>query len=288
MQTQLAEFVRDTANGRVAESILRKCVHCGFCSATCPTYQLLGDELDSPRGRIYLIKQLLEGARVTRSTQLHLDRCLTCLNCETTCPSGVRYGRLVDIGRELVDERVRRPLWQRWSRRLLCAVLPYERRFAMLMSFARLARPLLPSGLRRKVMATGKADLSRPVVQSGRSMLLLRGCVQPVLAPQINAAAARVLDRVGIRLTEVPGVGCCGAVQHHTSSPGDALTVARRNVDAWWPLLHNGAEADRGHGQRLRRDDQAIRRAAGRRPGVCTAGPRGSRAHPATWRRSWR
>src|SRR5512147_2647027 len=151
MQTSLADFVRDTDEGREADAILRKCVHCGFCTATCPTYLLLGDENDSPRGRIYLVKQVLEGAAVTASTQAHLDRCLTCRACETTCPSGVRYGRLADIGRKLVGERVARPVRQRATRRALASVLPRRKLFASLLKLGRLAAPFLPRRLAEKV-----------------------------------------------------------------------------------------------------------------------------------------
>ncbi|MDH3450772.1 MAG: 4Fe-4S dicluster domain-containing protein, partial [Gammaproteobacteria bacterium] len=205
MHTQLADFIKDTPQGQEAGAILRSCVHCGFCTATCPTYQLLGDELDGPRGRIYLLKQLLEGAQVTRTTQTHLDRCLTCLNCETTCPSGVRYGRLLDIGREITEQRVSRPLTERWLRRGLQLVLPHEARFGALLKLGRLVRPLLPNGLRQLVPAARAGDPRWPAAQAGkRRMALLRGCVQPALAPQINAAAARVMQRLGVRLLEAP------------------------------------------------------------------------------------
>jgi len=217
-------------------------VHCGFCTATCPTYQLLGDELDGPRGRIYLMKQVLEGQEVSRKTQHHLDRCLTCRSCETTCPSGVRYGRLLDIGREVVEERVSRPLPERLLRRLLRLVLPHRRRFETLLKGGRLARPLLPRALRRLVPEARPAG-DWPVVRHARRVLMLEGCVQPGLAPQINASTARVLDRLGISVIRSAQAGCCGAVSHHLSAADEAKAFMRRNVDAWWPEIEAGAEA---------------------------------------------
>src|SRR5258708_4012724 len=147
MQTVLADFIRDTPEGREADAILRKCVHCGFCTATCPTYLLLGDENDGPRGRIYLMKQALEGQEITDKTRLHLDRCLTCRACETTCPSGVQYGRLLDIGRKLVEEKTARPAWERLKRRALAEVLPRRWLLALLLALGRIARPVLPARL---------------------------------------------------------------------------------------------------------------------------------------------
>jgi glycolate oxidase iron-sulfur subunit len=242
MQTSLAEFVRETPQGREADGILRSCVHCGFCTATCPTYQLLGDELDGPRGRIYLMKQVLEGQGVSRKTQRHLDRCLTCRSCETTCPSGVRYGRLLDIGREVVEERVARPLPERLARRLLRAVLPHRARFGALLGLGRAVRPLLPGALRRLVPPAAPAG-EWPAVRHARRVLLLEGCVQPGLSPQINAATARVLDRLGLSVIRTAEAGCCGAVSHHLSAAGEAKDFVRRNVDAWWPHVEAGAEA---------------------------------------------
>ncbi len=245
MQTNLAEWIKDTPRGQEAESILRMCVHCGFCNATCPTYQLLGDELDGPRGRIYLIKQMLEGNEVTASTQLHLDRCVTCRSCETTCPSGVKYGRLVDIGREVVDEKVGRPLLPRLKRDLLHWGLTRPQLFAFVLGLGRAVRGVLPAGLRRSIpprVDPGPlpvADASR----RSRRMLILRGCVQPALLPRIDAAAARVLDRVGIALITAPESGCCGAVSHHLDMHDSALAMMKRNIDAWWPQVEAGAEA---------------------------------------------
>jgi len=237
MQTQLAAEFQDTREGREAEAIVRKCVHCGFCLATCPTYQLLGSELDSPRGRIYLIKQVLEGAPVTRKTQLHLDRCLTCLNCETTCPSGVAYGRLVDIGRRIVDERVERPRSERLARSVLANGLtsPW---FGPALALGRMLRPLLPAVLEDKVPARSGAQARRwPQREHPRKVLLLLGCVQPAMRPNINSATARVLDAAGIQTLAADGAGCCGALRTHLGDVAGGLAGARRNIDAWWPLV---------------------------------------------------
>jgi glycolate oxidase iron-sulfur subunit len=243
MKTSLAEFIRDTDTGREADAILRTCVHCGFCNATCPTYQLLGDELDGPRGRIYLIKEVLEGNTPTAATRLHLDRCLTCRNCETTCPSGVRYGRLIDIGRELVESQAppRKP-WERKARELIRSTLLSADRFSTLLKLGQRLRPMLPGPLKRSVPAP-LSENSWPAPRHKRKMLVLAGCVQPAIAPDINAAAARVLDRLGISLIVAPEAGCCGAVSQHTSAPTDALDFARRNIDAWLPHLDAGVEA---------------------------------------------
>jgi len=243
MQTALADFVRDTPEGREADAILRKCVHCGFCTATCPTYLLLGDENDGPRGRIYLVKQLLEGAPVTASTQLHLDRCLSCRACETTCPSGVSYGRLADIGRKLVEERVSRPFMERVKRRALAAVLPHRTLFSVLLKLGQLFRPLLPPALADKVPAARPAPGPWPRPRHPRRMLALAGCVQPGLSPDINVAAARVLDRLGISLVEARGAGCCGAVRYHLNFQEQGLDDMRALIDAWWPLVSAGVEA---------------------------------------------
>ncbi|MGQ0752633.1 MAG: glycolate oxidase subunit GlcF [Betaproteobacteria bacterium] len=243
METHLAEFIRDTPEGREAEAILRRCVHCGFCTATCPTYQLLGDELDGPRGRIYLMKQVLEGAPVTDRTQLHLDRCLTCRACETTCPSGVEYGRLVDIGRAVVDSRVRRGPLERLTRQALRAVLPHSKRFGALLRMGLWFRPLLPPKLRRKVPNNVAPAGVWPQRTHSRTMLVLEGCVQPSLAPATNAAAARVLDRLGITLLRAEEAGCCGAVSFHLNAHDEARDFMRRNIDAWWPAVAAGAEA---------------------------------------------
>ena len=243
MQTALADFVRHTPQGIEADAILRSCVHCGFCNATCPTYQILGDELDGPRGRIYLIKEMLEGRAVSRRTLTHLDRCLSCRNCETTCPSGVRYGRLVDIGRELIEPRVERPWFERLQRWALRKVIPYPARFAPLLRFGQMLRPIFPGSFKRKIPARRQVSGEWPATRHGRRMLVLEGCVQPAMAPNINAATARVLDRLGIRLVVANGSGCCGAASHHTSGVTEGLDFARRNIDAWWPAIEAGAEA---------------------------------------------
>jgi glycolate oxidase iron-sulfur subunit len=215
MQTNLAEFIRHTADGVEADAILRKCVHCGFCTATCPTYQLLGDELDGPRGRIYLIKQMVEGAEVTRSTQTHLDRCLTCRNCETTCPSGVQYGRLVEIGRKITEEKVARPFGQRLLRRVLASFVPNSALFT----------------------------LEWPVAKHERKMLMLAGCVQPSMMPNVNIATARVLDALGVETLIASEAGCCGAIRLHLGYNDEALDDIRANIDAWWPYVEQGVEA---------------------------------------------
>src|SRR5580765_76738 len=240
MQTQLADFIRGTPEGREAEAILRKCVHCGFCTATCPSYQVLGDDLDSPRGRIYLIKRALEGAPVSAKTQLHLDRCLTCRACETTCPSGVRYGRLVDIGRGFVEARTPRRGFDRLARRLFASVLVRPRLFKALAGLGRLARPLLPARVKAKVPGKVVPPGDWPAPRHARKMLVLGGCVQPGLAPSINAAAARVLDRFGISLIEAPRAGCCGALRFHLNYQQEGRDDMRALIDAWWPLVERG------------------------------------------------
>jgi glycolate oxidase iron-sulfur subunit len=243
MQTKLADFIRETPEGREADAILRKCVHCGFCTATCPTYQLLGDELDGPRGRIYLMKEVLEGSRVTEKTQLHLDRCLTCRSCETTCPSGVEYGRLLDIVRGVVEQRVERPWWQRAQRAALTNVLPRPSLFSPLLGLGQMAKPYLPGALAGKVPADTPRARPWPAPRHARRMIALAGCVQPTLAPDINAAAARVLDRLGISLVEARSAGCCGAVRYHLSDQRGGLEDMRRLIDIWWPHVEAGAES---------------------------------------------
>ncbi|HEY1043246.1 MAG TPA: glycolate oxidase subunit GlcF, partial [Telluria sp.] len=237
MQTNLADFIKGTAEGNEAEAILRACVHCGFCTATCPTYQLLGDELDGPRGRIYLIKQVLEGEQPTRKTQLHLDRCLTCRNCETTCPSGVRYGRLVDIGRKVVDSMVPRPAGDRFKRALLKETLPRKWVFSPAYRAGRAFRSVLPATLQAKLPDTAPAG-RWPQREHARKMLLLDGCVQPAMSPNINASTARVLDALGVQLLVAPKAGCCGALRFHLNDQDAALDDMRRNVDAWWPYVN--------------------------------------------------
>lgn len=241
MQTTLADFIRETAHGQEAEAILRRCVHCGFCTATCPTYQLLGDELDAPRGRIYLMKQVLEGQPATMRTLTHLDRCLTCRSCETTCPSGVQYGRLVDIGRHVVEQQVQRPWAQRAMRRVLRDGLT-SRWFGPALRLGQWVRPLLPAALKAKVPAVQPAG-AWPTRAHARKIVLLEGCVQPALAPNINRATARVLDRLGIESLRPKAAGCCGAIRQHLGDAAGGLDDMRRNIDAWWPWVEAGAEA---------------------------------------------
>jgi len=242
MQTNLADFIKNSPEGQEADAILRSCVHCGFCTATCPTYQLLGDELDGPRGRIYLIKQILEGKPATAKTQLHLDRCLTCRNCESTCPSGVKYGRLVDIGREIVEKQVERPFATQLVRTVLKETLPRKWLFTPAMKAGQFFRPLLPKVLKNKVPVAHPAG-RWPTRTHARTMLLLDGCVQPAMSPNINSATARVLDKLGVQLIVAPKAGCCGAIRYHLNDQANSLDDMRRNIDAWWPYVQAGAEA---------------------------------------------
>ena len=242
MHTRLDARYLNTPEGQEADAILRSCVHCGFCAAACPTYQLLGDELDGPRGRIYLIKEVLEGNAVSASTRLHLDRCLTCRACETTCPSGVRYGRLLDIGRGIVERVVPRGLFDSTLRVLLRRIIPYPSRLAPLLRTGHWLRPLLPRSLRNKLPVIGNAR-GWPGRRHARRMLVLRGCIQGIATPATNAATAHVLDRLGIELVQASDAGCCGALSHHLSAHDETLDFARRNIDAWWPEIEQGAEA---------------------------------------------
>ncbi|MGH1539674.1 MAG: glycolate oxidase subunit GlcF [Arenicella sp.] len=236
MQTSLSDFFKNTSDGQQSGDILRSCVHCGFCLATCPTYNELGNELDSPRGRIYLIKQLLEGHAVTEKTQTHLDRCLTCRNCETTCPSGVQYGQLIDVGRRLVDEQVSRSFWDRAQRFVLRQLMSNERVFTPMMKVGQSIRFLLPQSLKKYVPIRQKSGVL-PKTQHKRKMLILEGCVQPSMSPQINAATRRVLDELHVEVISVAKAGCCGAVNFHLSAHEQAKQMMRRNIDAWWPLI---------------------------------------------------
>jgi glycolate oxidase iron-sulfur subunit len=241
MQTQLAPEFQNTLIGKEAEAILRQCVHCGFCSATCPTYQLMGDELDGPRGRIYLIKQVFEGAEPTRKTQLHLDRCLTCRNCETTCPSGVQYGHLVDLGRKVVEAKVPRPLKERALRWVLKEGLT-SALFAPAMKIGQSVRGLLPAALKAKVPAPQNAG-AWPQETHARKVLMLAGCVQPAMMPNINTATARVLNACGIQVIVPLSAGCCGAVKFHLNDQVGGLDHMRHNIDVWWPWVEQGVEA---------------------------------------------
>ncbi|WP_036167771.1 glycolate oxidase subunit GlcF [Massilia sp. 9096] len=241
MQTNLADFIRTTPDGIEADAILRKCVHCGFCTATCPTYQVLGDELDGPRGRIYLIKQVLEGRPATRATQVHLDRCLTCRNCESTCPSGVQYARLADIGRRVVEQQVPRPPAQRLLRTVLKETLPRKWLFGPAMKTGQMLRPLLPQALKDKVPAPRPAG-DWPRRRHVRKMLMLEGCVQPSMSPNINAATARVFDAAGVQIVTARRAGCCGAIRWHLNDADGGRDDMRRNIDAWWPYLEQGVD----------------------------------------------
>ena len=242
MQTNITEAFLKTSHGKEAESILRSCVHCGFCTATCPTYQLLGDELDSPRGRIYLIKQVLEGNEATTKTRLHLDRCLTCRACETTCPSGVRYGRLVDIGREIVEQNVPRTAIENSSRYLLRQLIPYPKRFAPLLKLGQIFKPVLPQAIKNKIPKIQKPG-DWPAQTQQRKMLVLEGCAQQVVTAQTNVSTAVVLNKLGIQLITADKAVCCGAVSHHLSAAEEAKSFIRKNIDAWWPFITDGAEA---------------------------------------------
>ena len=241
MQTFLSKAFKDTPEGHEADEILRSCVHCGFCNATCPTYQLLGDERDGPRGRIYLIKEMLEHNTASRETQLHLDRCLTCLACETTCPSGVQYNRLLEIGRAVAEAGNLRPLTERLQREALAQTVPQPGRFRAVLKLASLVRPLLPGAQQKKLPAVERNTQAWPSTEHPRKVLLLQGCAQTVVAPRINLAAARVLDRLGIQA--LPAEGCCGALGHHLSREQQTRATIRNNIDRWWPAIEAGAEA---------------------------------------------
>ena len=243
MQIKIDPEFQSDADIGAAKAIVNKCVHCGFCTATCPTYQILGDELDGPRGRIYLMKEMVEGAPVTAKTQSHLDRCLTCRNCETTCPSGVRYGRLVDIGRRFVDERVTRPLSQRMTRWAMRETLSRRNVFAFLFGIARLVRPVLPATLKKKVQVPPPAGVwPTSTNQSMRQMLLHEGCVQPSMMPNVDAATARVFHKLGIELVTASSAECCGAIRQHLSDHHGAEAQMKRNIDAWWPFVEKGVD----------------------------------------------
>lgn len=239
MDTQLADWIKDTPEGQTAETILRKCVHCGFCTATCPTYQILGDELDSPRGRIYLIKQVLEGKEVTRKTQLHLDRCLTCRNCETTCPSGVQYGHLIDIGRKVVDDHVERPKAEQLKRDGLKSLMSNKTLFNLGMQVGQSVRGLLPSAIQSKVPAK-RPQPPTPSTSHNQKVFILSGCVQPGMMPSIDAATSVVLDKLGVQTVVAKESGCCGAVKFHLNDHEGGKAQMRANIDAWWPQIESG------------------------------------------------
>ena len=239
MKNNIIQQFMAEPGGEEARRILQSCVHCGFCNATCPTYLELGDERDGPRGRIYLIKQFLEGESVGEKSRVHLDRCLSCLNCETTCPSGVEYGRLLDIGRGLMEENLPRSFWQRLQRWALARVLPYTSGFVFLLKLGRLLRPALPMKFSKKI--PDKAVVrSVPDHQHSRKMLMLQGCIQSAAAPNTNDAAVRVLDKLEIQLIAEKQAGCCGAVNYHLGEQQNGLDKMRNNIDAWWPHIERG------------------------------------------------
>ena len=230
MQTNIDEALKNTHAGLEAERILRSCVHCGFCTATCPTYRLLGDELDGPRGRIYLIKGLLEGKESTNKTQMHLDRCLTCLACETSCPSGVEYGHLLDIGRQLINKKVKRTLTERSYRYLLRKILPYPGRVSFFLRLGRGISFILPGKLRQMIPENKHARKTESVTHK-RKMILFTGCVQPLLSPETNCASTRVLNRLGIETIVSYGEVCCGAINHHMAVDDSGLSFIKDNID---------------------------------------------------------
>ena len=242
MRAELSPKVLNQSDIEIASDALRACVHCGMCNATCPTYQLLGEENDGPRGRIYLIKQVLEGNPVSESSRKHLDRCLTCRNCETTCPAGVPYSKLLDIGRKVIEQNSSRGFKERATRKLLRAVLPYSNRFTPLLAVGRIFKPLLPAEIKSKIprkVAKGR----KPIAQHKRRMLVLDGCVQPALSPDINTATARVLHKLGITLITPKKAGCCGAVSQHLGADDEALDFMKKNIDAWCSEIESGVEA---------------------------------------------
>lgn len=242
MQTNFAKPFKAIPESEELKNILQACVHCGFCNAVCPTYQILGDELDGPRGRIYLLKQMLQGENVSQLTQQHLDRCLSCSSCETVCPSGVQYGRLKDVGQFILEQQVKRPVLQKLRRSIIKLIFPYRRRFGALIIFARLAKPILPKQIKRKI--PGKVSVTKwPELKHHRRMIILSGCVQPVLAPEIDVAAAKVLDKLGISLLKIDSTNCCGALSYHLSDRQHALSFAKNNIDVCWPYIEQGVEA---------------------------------------------
>lgn len=242
MHVELHDTLATDTQSRRAAELISACVHCGFCLATCPTYLDRADERDSPRGRIYLIKQLLESGEASEQTRTHLDRCLTCRSCETTCPSGMQYGQLLDIGRGMVEQQAPRAMPQRLFRRLLRKTMSRPKLFGALLRCGQLLRPLLPASIRVQIPS---AQTLAPAATGGhpRKMLVLDGCVQSAATPRTNNAAQRVLDRLGITLVYAPAATCCGAVDYHLGAHQDGLDHMRRNIDAWWPHIETGAEA---------------------------------------------
>ena len=273
MQTFIEQSIRNTSEGKEAERILRSCVHCGFCTATCPTYQLLGDELDGPRGRIYLIKSMLEGEASTNRTMQHLDRCLTCRACETTCPSGVEYGKLLDIGRHYVEQKTSRPWHQRLYRFLISQTLPYKKRFKLILKLGQSFRFCLPAKLKSMIPAEVKQTKQTDIKVHSRKVILFSGCVQPALAPGINQSVIKVLDVLGVSVVEIKDEQCCGALSHHLTATDQALSFMRKNIDLYWPAIEQGIEAIivsasgcgvhiKEYGYLLREDEQYAAKAA--------------------------
>jgi glycolate oxidase iron-sulfur subunit len=238
MKTNLINDFLATPEGIAANKILRSCVHCGFCNATCPTYQLLGDELDGPRGRIYLIKQTLEGKAPGRKTQLHLDRCLTCRNCESTCPSGVKYSHLLNIGRSVINKKVARPVHQRILHYLLRKIFLTPAAFSTLLAAGQLIKPILPAALKKSVPQKHKKSHFHKHTHR-RKILLVPGCVQSSLNPNIDQAAKIVFDKLNIECIETPSAGCCGSLSHHLNAEEEAISIIKTNIDSWWPLIKN-------------------------------------------------
>lgn len=241
MQTKLIPLYQESEDGQEAEAILRNCVHCGFCNATCPSYQVLSNELDGPRGRIYLIKEMLEGGEVSEETRLHLDRCLSCRACETTCPSGVKYHRLLDIGRAIINEKLPRSPFAKAQRQVLSKLLASPALFKSLLQVGRSLKPLLPKAVQVKIPAEQTVESALPTSrESSRRVLLLDGCVQDALAPNINLATRKVLNGFGIQWKSISKASCCGSASFHLDEVVSAKEQARATIDAWWPLVEKG------------------------------------------------
>jgi glycolate oxidase iron-sulfur subunit len=242
VQTNLATKIRQGGQASAIESILRKCVHCGFCNATCPTYQLRGDELDGPRGRIYQMKQYFEGEPANAEMLKHLDRCLTCRACETTCPSGVQYSHLLEIGKQAIEQELPRPLLGRLKRWGILRFINSVWLFAATIRIGQALSRFMPGRIRQAIPAR-QTLVMRTTATHPRKVLMLAGCVQPILAPNTNILAANLLDRLGIEVIEVQGKHCCGAAAAHTSAPDYGLRQARQLIDSWWPHVEAGVEA---------------------------------------------